>query len=170
MHTRCGTHLFQHSTAIYPRDQPVSSCDLYVVILLCVVITVPGTVTNVRAYLYKPTRDADNLTALVLWDEPDFVVSNYSVSVFENGVELFPRVSCKYMHTMSSLCHECVIYSQPEVQKLFQPDMILYQSPNADTHYTLSARDFENRVKYFLTPGITYKLQVSQKCLQCSEK
>ena len=95
MHTHCGIHLFQHSTAIYPQGQPVSSHDLYVIIILSVVLTVPGIVTNIRAYLYKPTRDADDLTALVLWDEPDFVVSNYSISVFENGVELFPRVSCK---------------------------------------------------------------------------
>ena len=57
-------------------------------------IVVPGTVTNVRAYVYKPTRGTDELTALVLWDEPDFEVSNYIISVFQDGVELFPRVSC----------------------------------------------------------------------------
>ena len=57
----------------------------------------PGTVANIRAYVYKPARGADNLTALVLWDEPDFVVSHYNLSLFdENNVELFPRVSSMY--------------------------------------------------------------------------
>ena len=53
----------------------------------------PGTVTNVRVYVYRPTRGTDELTALVLWDKPDFVVSNYIISVFQDDVELFPRVS-----------------------------------------------------------------------------
>ena len=53
---------------------------------------VPGVVTNIRAYVYRPTRGSNELTALVLWDEPDFVVSNYLVSVFDNNVEQFPQV------------------------------------------------------------------------------
>ena len=53
----------------------------------------PGTVRNIRAYVYKPTRGSDDLTALVLWDEPEFVVSNYLVSMFQNGQPLYPPVS-----------------------------------------------------------------------------
>ena len=56
-------------------------------------ITVPGTVTNIRAYVYKPTRGSDDLTALVLWDEPQFVVSSYTVSMFQGGQRIFPPVS-----------------------------------------------------------------------------
>ena len=68
-------------------------------------ITVPGTVTNVRAYVYKPTRGSDNLTALVLWDEPQFVVSNYTALMFQNGQRLFPPVSC-----YSSVCLTILFY------------------------------------------------------------
>ena len=56
-------------------------------------IAVPGTVSNIRAYVYRPTRGTDDLTALVLWDEPEFVVSNYIVSMFQNDERLFPPVS-----------------------------------------------------------------------------
>ena len=56
-------------------------------------IAVPGAVTNIRAYVYKPTRGSDDLTALVLWDEPQSVVSNYTVSMFQDGQMLFPPVS-----------------------------------------------------------------------------
>ena len=64
--------------------------------LLCcmiLLITVPGTVSNVRAYVYKPTRGSDDLTALVLWDEPQFVVSNYTMSMFLDGQRLYLPVS-----------------------------------------------------------------------------
>ena len=50
---------------------------------------------------------------------------------------------------------------QSAFPSLFSPPMILYQSPSADTHYIVSARDFENRVNYFLTSGQSYQLQVS---------
>jgi hypothetical protein len=63
------------------------------VIIMSLLITVPGTVSNIRAYVYKPTRGRDELTALVLWDEPQFVVSNYIVSMFQGGQQLFPPVS-----------------------------------------------------------------------------
>ena len=62
-------------------------------ILSILLIAVPGTVSNIRAYVYKPTRGSDDLTALVLWDEPQFVVSNYSVSMFQDGQPLYPPVS-----------------------------------------------------------------------------
>ena len=57
------------------------------------IIAVPGTVNNIQAYVYKPTRGSDDLTALVLWDEPQFVVSSYTVSMFQDGQRLFPPVS-----------------------------------------------------------------------------
>lgn len=70
----------------------------------------PGTVTNIRAYVYKPTRGSDDLTALVLWDEPDFVVSNYIMSVFDvNNVELYPSVSDKG-YRLAFLDHLIFIY------------------------------------------------------------
>ena len=49
---------------------------------------------------------------------------------------------------------------QPLRQQPFTPDMILYQSLHPDTHYTISARDFENRVYYILEAGRSYKVQV----------
>ena len=64
-----------------------------IIIITIVLITVPGTVTNIRAYVYKPTRGSDDLTALVLWDEPQFMVSNYIVSMFQNGQQLYSPVS-----------------------------------------------------------------------------
>ena len=71
---------------------------LWAMILL---IAVPGTVSNIRAYVYKPTRGSDDLAALVLWDEPDFVVSSYFVSMFQNGQRLYPPVS---YHTIIEPC------------------------------------------------------------------
>ena len=66
-----------------------------VIILIILLTTVPGIVNNIRAYVYKPTRGSNNLTALVLWDEPqsDGIVSNYFVSMFQDGQRLFPLVS-----------------------------------------------------------------------------
>lgn len=64
----------------------------------------PGIVNNIRAYVYKPTRGSDNLTALVLWDEPqsDGIVSNYFVSMFQDGQRLFPLVSYNKHHCLRS--------------------------------------------------------------------
>ena len=71
---------------------------------MSLLITVPGTVSNIRAYVYKPTRGSDDLTALVLWDEPQFVVSNYTVSMFLDGQRLYPTVSyCDFIQHDHSL-------------------------------------------------------------------
>ena len=51
--------------------------------------------------------------------------------------------------------------TQPEVQRLFHPPWVLYQSPTNESHYIISARNFENVVNYFLTAGTTYEIQVS---------
>ena len=53
-------------------------------------IAVPGHVSNLRAYTYQPTLSETELTALVIWDEPDFVVTTYRVRMFDtNGMELY---------------------------------------------------------------------------------
>ena len=61
--------------------------------------------------------------------------------------------------TVNYFCYPTIL--QPDVPDLFMPAFILYQSPSADTHYIVSARDFENIVNYFLSPGTSYQIQVS---------
>ena len=53
-----------------------------------------------------------------------------------------------------------LFFLQSDEPSLFFPEFVLYQSPSADTHYIVSARDFENRVNYFLTSGTSYQIQV----------
>ena len=55
----------------------------------------------------------------------------------------------------------CPTVLQSDTPSLFYPSLVLYQSPSADPHYIVSARDFENSVNYFLTSGQSYQLQVS---------
>ena len=55
----------------------------------------------------------------------------------------------------------CVHVLQPETQLPFAPlTGVLYQSPSNESHYIISARDFENVVDYFITAGTTYQIQV----------
>ena len=61
--------------------------------IVFLLITVPGAVSNIRAYVYKPTRGSDHLSALLVWEKPQVVVSNYIVSISQNDRQLFPPVS-----------------------------------------------------------------------------
>ena len=84
---------------------------------------------------------------------------------------LFSSVSCTpcgstaywfHCYDNVTLFHYLTINILQSVEpSLFDPPFILYQSPSADTHYIISARDFENRVNYFLTTGTSYQIQVS---------